>query len=195
MFNCTFVPFPLGSVGQVLYLIVFPDLCPRSYFDLTQLMTYCLTHVPYCICTANGFLAKTNKANSFSFRTKDTMDVPVRTVNVLTIEDGNSLSYYLKEITDNFKRITEKLYNSTIKSGDILVSTDMYSTASVKALERKRRGSSDKLIVKLLKTQKLQNWKKCLCFSEENKQQLVELMQTCWSEMMIEERTVFFLVK
>ena len=46
------------------------------------------------------------------------MDVPVSTVNVITIVDGNALFFYLKEIPDNFKQIAEKLYNSTIKSGD-----------------------------------------------------------------------------
>ena len=65
----------------------------------------------------------------------------------------------------------------------------MYSTSPVKPQERKRRGSSDKLTVKGLKTQKPQNWKTLLC-NEENKQQFVELMQTCWTEMMIEEQTV-----
>ena len=62
----------------------------------------------------------------------------------------------------------------------------MYSTTSVKALEIKRRGSSDILIVKELKTKKSQNWKNFLC-NEDNKQQLVELMHTFWSEMAIEE--------
>ena len=66
------------------------------------------------------------------------MDIPVSTGNVLTIEDSNSLFYYLKEIPDNFKQIAEKLHNSTIKSGYLLVSTDMYSTTSVKALNRKQ---------------------------------------------------------
>ena len=62
------------------------------------------------------------------------MGVPVPTVNVLTIEDCNALFYYLKEIPDNLKQIAEKLYNSTIKSSYVIVSTDMYSATSVKAL-------------------------------------------------------------
>ena len=56
------------------------------------------------------------------------------------IKDGNSLFFYLKEIPDNFKQIAEKLNNSTIKCGYLLVRTDMYSTTSVKALERKQNG-------------------------------------------------------
>ena len=53
--------------------------------NMKQLMTYCLTPVSYCIGTADGFLAKMNKANSFSFLTKDTMDLLVPIVNVLTL--------------------------------------------------------------------------------------------------------------
>ena len=34
MFNCVFVTFPCGILGQVWYLIVLiPDLCHISYFD------------------------------------------------------------------------------------------------------------------------------------------------------------------
>ena len=35
MFNCVFVTFPSGILGQVWYLIVlFPDLCRHSYLDI-----------------------------------------------------------------------------------------------------------------------------------------------------------------
>ena len=34
MFNCVFVTFPCGILGQVWYMIVStPDLCHLSYFD------------------------------------------------------------------------------------------------------------------------------------------------------------------
>ena len=34
MFNCVFVTFPCGFLGQVWYLMVsFPDLCHISYFE------------------------------------------------------------------------------------------------------------------------------------------------------------------
>ena len=34
MFNCVFVTFPCGILGQVWYLVVsIPDLCGRSYFE------------------------------------------------------------------------------------------------------------------------------------------------------------------
>ena len=35
MFNCVFITFPCGILGQVWYLIVsFPDLCRLSYLDI-----------------------------------------------------------------------------------------------------------------------------------------------------------------
>ena len=73
------------------------------------------------------------------------MDEKLTNAGVLTIEDGNTLFYYLKEIPDAFKQICVKLYNQTKKYDDVIVSTDMYSTNSVKALERKWRGITEKL--------------------------------------------------
>ena len=48
MFNCVFVTFPCGILGQVWYLFVsFPDLCHLSYFkeqfyleDLTRVLIF-----------------------------------------------------------------------------------------------------------------------------------------------------------
>ena len=35
MFNCVFVTFPCGILGQVRYLIIsIPDLCRLSYYDM-----------------------------------------------------------------------------------------------------------------------------------------------------------------
>ena len=38
------------------------------------MVKYCLTPVPYCIGTADGYLAKTNKTVGFSFLNKNIMD-------------------------------------------------------------------------------------------------------------------------
>jgi hypothetical protein len=160
--------------------------------DMEGLMKFCLAPVPYCIGTADGFLAKTDKSKSFHHLTKGIMDAPLPNVDTLTIEDGNVLFYYLKEIPDNFKQITEKLYKMTVKGGDVLVSTDMYIPSSVKALERKRRGYSEKLIVKGLNTKKPHDWKNFLC-NEENKQQLIELMHKCWLEFVHDDCKVILI--
>ena len=160
--------------------------------NIAELMKFCLTPVPYCIGTADGYLAKTNKAVGFSFITKGVMDEKLPNVGVLTIEDGNALFYYLKEIPDTFKQICEKLYNQTKKYDDVIVSTDMYSTNSVKALERKRRGITEKLLVKGANTKKPCDWKVFLC-NEENKEQLIGLMYTCWSDLVQDDRRVILI--
>ena len=33
----------------------------ESQFDMAKLMKFCLTPIPYCMGTADGFLAKTKK--------------------------------------------------------------------------------------------------------------------------------------
>ena len=41
MFNCVFVTFSCGILGQVWYLIVLiPDLCRHSFFDV-EIKIYC----------------------------------------------------------------------------------------------------------------------------------------------------------
>ncbi len=130
----------------------------ENNIDIGEVMKFCLTPLPYCIGTADSYLAKTNKANSFTYITKGIQDAPVPSLDVLTIEDGNALFYYLKSVPDNFTQICEKLYNMTGSRGDVLVSTDTYKKGSVKSLERQRRGISEKLIVKGPKTKKPHNW-------------------------------------
>ena len=76
--------------------------------------------MPYCIGTADGYLTLTNNAvGFFSFLTKGVMDEQIPNAGVLTIEDGNALFYYLKEIPDTFKQICAKLYNQTKKYDDV----------------------------------------------------------------------------
>ena len=57
---------------------------------------------------------------------------------------------------------------------------DMYSTSSsVKALEMKRRGIGEKLIVEGTCTRKPKDWKNFLC-NDENKKQFVKLIYNVW---------------
>ena len=130
-----------------------------SQLNIAEVMRFCLTLVPYCIGTSDGYLAKTNKAIGFSFVTKEIMDEKLPNDRVLTTEDENALFYYLHKIPDTFKQICAKLYNQTKKYDDVIISTDMYSKNSVKALERKRRGVTEKLLVKGCNTKRHYDWK------------------------------------
>ena len=64
----------------------------------------------------------------------------------LVIEDGNTLFYALKDIPCNFKDIYLKLFGMvSLKTCDMIFSTDMYYPGSVKSMERRRKGIRDKL--------------------------------------------------
>ena len=70
--------------------------------------------------------------------------------------------------------------------------TCSYSKSSVKAHERKQRGITEKLIVKGANTRKPHDWKTFLS-NEENKEQLVGLMHTCWAELVPDDRSVILI--
>ena len=65
----------------------------------------------------------------------------------LVIEDGNALFYALKDIPRNFKEICLKPFGMvSSKTCDMIFSLDMYYPDFVKSMERRTRGSGDKLI-------------------------------------------------
>lgn len=118
--------------------------------DLRELMTYQLTPVPYSLATADGYLAKTDKAKAVQHLTKDYTDADIpQTSQTLTVYDGNATFYYLSDIPDNFAQISSKIFNIIGKSGDVVFSTDQYLAGSVKSMERRRRGCGEKLILRL----------------------------------------------
>ncbi len=90
------------------------------------------------------------------------MDDHLPSVNVLTIDDGNALFYYFKDVPDNFNQICEKLYNMTGNYKNVIVSNEIYKTTYVKALESKRKGISEKIIIKGSNTKKTLYWKRFL---------------------------------
>ena len=52
MFNCVFVTFPSGILGQVWYLIVsIPDLCHLSYFDIYLFLSPSILMCQYSSCS------------------------------------------------------------------------------------------------------------------------------------------------
>ena len=121
------------------------------------------------------FLSKTDKTKSFSNFTKSIGNGILPVENLLTIEDGNALFYLMKQIPNDFEKICLKIFGMIANQGDVIISTDMYSSSSVKSLERKRSGSGEKLILKGKKTKKPSDWKSFLTNSE-NKKQLIELI-------------------
>ena len=98
----------------------------------------------------------------------------------LVIEDGNAAVYYLKDLSPNFRDICARLFDMVVRKSDIIFSTDMYLENSIKSMERKRGGCSDKRIVTGENTKKPPDWKTFFAY-EENKTQLIELLCRVWS--------------
>jgi len=138
--------------GNIITKLLVKSQEENLKYDMAELMKYCLTPIPYSLGTADSFFVKTDKLKSLTHLTKDVEDQPLPPANdMLTMEDGNALFHYLKEL--RLRQICLKLYNMTAHCG-VIVSTDMYVDDSVKNLERKRRGVADKLIVKGSSTRK-----------------------------------------
>ena len=138
------------------------------------LMSFPLLPVPLSIGTSNG---KTGKAKGMHYLLKDQLLPEKPDENfTLVIEDGNALFYALKYIPRNFKEICFKLFGIVFrKACDIIFSTDMYHPDSVRSIERHRRGSGNKLIIKGASARKPKCWKEFL-LNDENKLQLIKMM-------------------
>ena len=137
--------------------------------NFKELMTYPLTPVPYSLATADGYLAKTNKAKAFCYLTKDCNDAGIPpSGETLTIYDGKATFYQMRESPANFTQIGSIISDIIGKTGDAVFSTDQYLPGSVKSIERKRRG--EKLLLTGGATKRPPDWKSFMS-NDENKTQ------------------------
>ena len=151
---------------------------PTIQVNLEDLLTYPLTPVPYSLATADGYFAKTDKAKAFHYVSKGIPDTVKPVGKTLTIYDGNAIFYLLKDIPLNFRLICKKIF-SMLVDGDVF-STDSYDPESIKASERLRGGTTDKLIIKGANTRRPADWKTFLS-NDQNKQQFIEIILREWS--------------
>ena len=79
--------------------------------DLREVMKYSLTPVPHSLATADGFPAKTDKSKGFAYLTRnvESLDASELTCVDVTIEDGNAIFYYMKQLPDTFYEISERI--------------------------------------------------------------------------------------
>ena len=169
------------QVNVVFQLFVKCQQQKNLQLDLAELLTYPLTPVPYSLATGDGFFAKTDKSKAFHHVSKNVSDATLPPVDeTVTIYDGNAVFYYLKDVPSNFKLICEKIF-SLLSKGDIIFSTDSYKPDSIKSMERQRRGTSEKLIIKGESTKRPKDWKTFLA-NDANKKQLTELLVAEWSK-------------
>ena len=150
--------------------------------NLSDVMKYQLTPIPYCLGTPDGYLNKTNKALGLKIVTDDmeNTEQPPQTETLLIV-DGNALFHSLTEIPDTLKGVSEKIFQMIPGSSDVIFSTDMYHNNSIKSTERRRRGCGDKLLVKGPAMRRPADWKGFLS-NDENKDQFTDILVRVWSE-------------
>ena len=102
--------------------------------------------------------------------------------DTMLIEDGNAVFHCLQNLPETFVGIAQKiLEDSALKTKcPCVFSTDMYSSTSIKAMERKRRGDGEKLILSSTKMKRPQDWKSFLS-NDEKESQLVQVLLETWS--------------
>ena len=167
--------------GNIAMQLLVQSQQPDINIDLATLMKYPLTPVPFSIGTADGCLEKTDKSKGLKYITEgiDLADIPQSDKTLLVIEDGNALFHSMKEVPNNFRQISEKLFNMMPQRVDVIFSTDMYKENYVKRMERDRRGNGERLLIQGGNTKKPAEWKSFLT-NDDNKKQLVQVLQKSW---------------
>ena len=127
--------------------------------EIGDLMKYPLTPIPYSLATAYGFFNKTDKSKGFHYLMKYVENSPIPSAETcLIIEDENAVFHYLKEVPGNFKQICHKNLDMLTKKSDVVFSTDMYYPDSIKAVEQRRLGCAEKLVLQGEMTKRPGDW-------------------------------------
>ena len=125
---------------------------------------------------------KTNKALGMKELTSDMDDCEQpHQERTLLIVDGNAVFHSLVEIPDTLKGVCEKIFDMIPGSSDVIFSTDMYESDSIKSTERKRRGCGDKLLIKGPAMKRPADWKGFLS-NDDNKKQFTNVLVKVWSD-------------
>ena len=108
-------------------------------------------------------------------------------MDALFIQDGMALLHVLTNLPPNFGGICLHVLDQIVAKKHFLFSTDSYHPHSIKAQERLRRGSSERIIVDGPATRKPCDFKTFLA-NDENKRQLCQLMLRVWGDQQAASR-------
>ena len=176
--------------GNNAFGLLVQSQCQEEKISKTELMTYPLTPIPCSIDAADGLLLKTDKAKGFHYITIGMENESSSPSDpTLVIYDGSAMFYCLNDVPNNFKQISLRLLEMANKGFDVVFSTDMYLENFIKSMERSRRGTSAKLIIKGENTKRRADWKKFLT-NDENKEHFIEVILKVWSSDLIAPKLV-----
>ena len=165
----------LKHLGNIAFQLLIKSNEGKLNIPLNELIAYQLTPVPYSLGMADGFLTKTDKSKAFHSLKDDIENVdPPTDGTTLTIIDGNAVFHSLAQIPHTFRQISEKFFE-LLPKGDVVFGTDSYHEGSIKAMERKRRGTGEKIILSGEAMKRPGDWPGFLA-NDENKSQLVGML-------------------
>lgn len=148
--------------------------------DLDKLMTFSLMPVPPSLGTPDGFFSKTNKATMLRYLLEDFTTDLAYPKEALFIQDGMALLHTLTNLPPTFGEICLQVLDQMVAKKHFLFSTDSYHPQSIKAQERLRRGSSEKIILDGPATRRPCDFKLFLA-NDDNKKQFCNLLLRVWS--------------
>lgn len=128
-----------------------------------------------------GSSQKTNKAAILHYLLEDVTpeNIPYPQ-DALFIQDGMALLHTLSNLPPTCGDICLQVLDQMIAKKNFLFSTDCYHSESIKAQERLRRGSSEKILLAGPATRKPYDFKMFLV-NDDNKKQLCQLLLRVWS--------------
>jgi len=160
-------------------------LSQRNAISLPKLFKYSLSPVPWSIATADGCLAKTNKAQLLhslekQVGTEATKDVqPLLPTDCVGIADSNALIRSMTALPETFGELAKMLFCALPKCGVAHFVTDTFHNDSIKGAERNRRGQSRVHIIGGPATRLPHDFNSFL-LEGENKQQLIQFISSHW---------------
>ena len=165
--------------GNIAFQILIKSQQLSTPFSLEELMAFSITAIPHAIGTPDGFLFKTNKAVLMNYLLRDEEPCHLPNDEILSVIDGNAMLHSLRDIPPTFKDVCLKILDQLSNKKNVIFSTDMYLQESLKSHERRRRGSSEKLILEGINMRTPSDFKQFLQ-NDDNKAQFFRIMLKVW---------------
>lgn len=155
------------------------ELKTGSKVDFEKALCYPLSPLPLSICHPDGTRRKTNKAKLKDIILKDVTamnDIEENCVNDVAIVDMMAILNTFTSIPKTYSDLADKFVRALPRNYfRVDIVADTYKSTSIKALERKLRGESEKIHIASLESKTPGDFSRILK-NGENKERLIELI-------------------
>ena len=160
----------------------------RRFINQSRTTQFFAMPVPPSLATPDGFFAKTNKAAILHYLLEHATPEDLSYhKDALFIQDGMALLHVLTNLPPTCGDICLQILDQMVAKKHFIFSTDSYHSCPIKAQERLRRGSSDRIILSGPATRKPFDFKIFLA-NDDNKKQLCQLLLRVWGDRVAASR-------